>query len=68
MENHPMLMCVEDAAPVIGIGRNTLRNALDDQFNPVPHVRIGTHRLVNMARVQEWIDAQTVGMPERRGK
>lgn len=61
--DNPMLMCVEEAAPVIGIGKGTLRAALDDQYHPVPHIRVGNHRLINMARVQEWIDGQTVGLP-----
>ena len=64
-KDSPMLMCVEDAAKVIGIGKGTLRAALDDQHHPVPHIRVGSHRLVNMARVQQWIDEQTVGLPGR---
>lgn len=59
-----MLMCVDDAAEVIGIGRDELRKRLRDKSLPLPHVPIGSVKLVNMAHVQEWLDAQTVGLEE----
>lgn len=58
----PMLMSVESAAPLIGLGEGALRASLDDAVRPLPHVRVGRHRLINMAHVQEWLDAQTVGL------
>jgi len=62
-----MLMTVEKAAKVIGTSDKWLREQLDDQHHPLPHVRVGNKggiRYVNMARVQQWIDARTVGMAE----
>lgn len=58
----PMALSVEEAAPVIGIGVCTLRKAMNDQKDPLPYLKIGSHRLVNMARVQEWLDRRTLGL------
>ena len=59
----PMLLCAEDAAPLIGMSKGKIRDAMDDQRDPIPHVQLGCNRLVNMAHVQEWLDGRTIGLP-----
>ena len=59
-----MLMSVQEAAPLIGIGQNTLREMIRRERLPLPTYRVGRNELINMAHVQDWIDVQTPALGE----
>lgn len=58
-EKHPLALTVPDAARQLGVGRNTLYNAV--KRKEVPHIRIGRRLLIPWSALESFLASPVAG-------
>jgi hypothetical protein len=53
----PIYQSAHEAAKTLGIGENTLVEYMRRQRDPLPHIRVGRQKRLNIARAIEWLEA-----------